>query len=105
MGGALSREGDGVHVFGRIVCPRFLYDGDEDNTKQTGNFGTRVDNSVFTTRLGTNTFLTGSYGPEDSVLGTLVLLLVLLALRFFVKKPDHPAWTFESGLPLTRGNN
>jgi membrane protease YdiL (CAAX protease family) len=68
-----------------------------------GNFGTRVANSVFTTQLGTNTLLVGSYGPEDSVLCTLVLLLALLALRFLVKKPNHPAWTLESGLPLTRG--
>jgi membrane protease YdiL (CAAX protease family) len=68
-----------------------------------GNFGTRVDNSVLTTRLGTNTLLTGSYGPEDSILCIFVLLLAFLPVRFLVKKPDHPAWTPESGLPLTRG--
>jgi membrane protease YdiL (CAAX protease family) len=65
-----------------------------------GNFGTRVDHSVLTTQLGTNTLLAGSYGPEDSVLCTLVLLLALLAVRFLAKKPNHPVWTPESGLPL-----
>jgi membrane protease YdiL (CAAX protease family) len=68
-----------------------------------GNFGTRVDNSVLTTQLGTNTLLTGFYGPEDSVLCTLVLLLACLIVRLLVKKPNHSAWTLESGLPLTRG--
>jgi membrane protease YdiL (CAAX protease family) len=67
-----------------------------------GNFGIRVDNSVVTTQLGTNTFLTGSYGPEDSILCIAVLLLAFLPVRFWLKKPDHPAWTLESGLPFTR---
>jgi membrane protease YdiL (CAAX protease family) len=69
-----------------------------------GNFGTRAHNSVFTTQLiGTNTLLTGFYGPEDSVLCVLALLLAFLAVRLLAKKPKRPAWTFESGLPLTRG--
>jgi membrane protease YdiL (CAAX protease family) len=68
-----------------------------------GTFGTPADNSVLTTQLGTNTLLTGSYGPEDSILCTLTLLLAFPAIRLLVKKPDHPAWTLDSGLPLTRG--
>jgi membrane protease YdiL (CAAX protease family) len=68
-----------------------------------GTSGTANTHSVLTTQLGTNTVLTGSYGPEDSILCTLVLLLACLVVRIFVKKPNHPTWTLESGLPLTRG--
>ncbi|MDR1532853.1 MAG: CPBP family intramembrane metalloprotease [Clostridiales bacterium] len=68
-----------------------------------GTSGTANTHSVLTTQLGTNTLLTGSYGPEDSVLCALVLLLACLAVQLFIKNPNHPAWTLESGLPLTRG--
>jgi len=60
-----------------------------------GTSGTASTHSILTTHLGTNTFLTGSYGPEDSVLGTVVLLLAFLAVRFFVKKPNDSAWSMN----------
>jgi membrane protease YdiL (CAAX protease family) len=56
-----------------------------------GTSGTANTHSVLTTRLGTNTLLTGSYGPEDGVLCTLALLLACLAVRFWTKKPNHIA--------------
>jgi membrane protease YdiL (CAAX protease family) len=67
-----------------------------------GASGTAATYSVLTTQLGANPLLTGSYGPEDSVLCTLTLLLAGLAVRFWTKNPNHPAWTLDSGLPLTR---
>jgi hypothetical protein len=67
-----------------------------------GTFGTPTDNSVLTTQLGTNTVLTGSYGPEDSILCTLTLFLAFAATKALVKKPKLSAWTMDSGLPLSR---
>ena len=85
----------GFHVFWNVL------QGDILGMNVSGN----EQASVFFMEMGTKEFLTGGkYGPEGGILVTCVLLLCLLYIRFFVKKPNYPIWTMESDLPLTRGN-
>lgn len=64
--------------------------------------GTRqgVMNIVFT---GPKWFTGGAFGAEGGAACTLILLLGLLFIRFRVKTPADPVWTFESGLPMPMG--
>jgi membrane protease YdiL (CAAX protease family) len=57
--------------------------------------------SVVITEMRSNGLLAGgSYGPEDGITVTIVLLLGLLYTHFFIKTPSYPVWTIGSNLPL-----
>jgi membrane protease YdiL (CAAX protease family) len=60
--------------------------------------------SVFITEMGNNPLLTGlPNGPDASIFTTCILLLAILLVFLFIKKPNHTAWTYDNNLPLTRG--
>jgi membrane protease YdiL (CAAX protease family) len=76
------------------------------NIMQSNILGTPVSGhtnvSVMSIALTGNELLTGgASGMEGSLVCTLVLLIALALMHFFLKK-DERFWTFASDLPLTR---
>jgi membrane protease YdiL (CAAX protease family) len=63
--------------------------------------GVSVSQSVFTTSIGNNDFLSGgSNGHESGFLLTIVVLLGLLYVHFLVKTPSGDQWTMDNHLPF-----
>jgi membrane protease YdiL (CAAX protease family) len=63
--------------------------------------------SVITTKLtGVEWITGGAFGAEGGIAVTAVILFGIIFVHFAVKKPDaegEQLWTFDSGLPLVRG--
>ncbi|MCL1917225.1 MAG: CPBP family intramembrane metalloprotease [Peptococcaceae bacterium] len=59
-----------------------------------------IMNTVF---AGPDWVTGGAFGAEGGVVCTLVILLGLIYVRFFMKKPGHVFWSMDSDMPLQRG--
>ena len=63
------------------------------------------DGNVFNNKtefVGTNWITGGAFGAEGGVVTTAVLLLGFVFVRYAIKIPAAPRWTYDSDLPLVR---
>ena len=65
--------------------------------------GMETDSIINTEFTGANWITGGAFGAEGGIVTTIVILLGFVLLRYAVKKPSTPVWTFESDLPFVRG--
>jgi membrane protease YdiL (CAAX protease family) len=60
--------------------------------------------SIIKTELSGSSIITGgAFGPESSVLVSVIMILCAAFTLFIYKPKTPPAWTPESDMPLTRG--
>jgi len=64
--------------------------------------GTATPSVIATEFTGANWITGGAFGAEGGVVTTIVIALGFVLVRYAIKKPEAPAWTFESDLPFSR---